>query len=402
MIQSADAGFTNLEVPINDGLGYPVDRVAGTWCSGDSRSLAALADMGFDLFACATNHSLDWSDAGLMNTVQALRDAGLTFAGIGQTLTEARSPAYRATPAGRIALVSMTTTFPDAWRAADPRDSVPGRPGINPLGHTDSYTLPEELWAATVRLNETFALDAHYRRLVRLGFALPDPPESLRLFGHRFERGPVAAVHSAVSSLDGDANLRSVAIAASNARFVVVSIHSHEMGPGGEEEPASFLPSFARRCIDAGASVVVCHGPHLLRGLEIYEGRLICYGVGNFFFQNELMSEQPLEHYQKYNLDDKATPDDLFDRRSSGGGFAADSRYWESVVVRCKLVDQGVSSVELHPITLGYQAPRATRGIPALADGRTSNSILNRLDRLTQPFGAKVQCDSSGIGLLRW
>ncbi|HEY7380696.1 MAG TPA: CapA family protein [Gaiella sp.] len=39
---------------------------------------------------------------------------------------------------------------------------------------------------------------------------------------------------------------------------------------------------FARAAVDAGADLVVGHGPHVLRGMEWYKGRLIAYSLGNF------------------------------------------------------------------------------------------------------------------------
>lgn len=40
--------------------------------------------------------------------------------------------------------------------------------------------------------------------------------------------------------------------------------------------------AFAHAAIDAGADLVIGHGPHVLRGLELYRGRLIAYSLGNF------------------------------------------------------------------------------------------------------------------------
>ena len=34
--------------------------------------------------------------------------------------------------------------------------------------------------------------------------------------------------------------------------------------------------------VDAGADLVVGHGPHVLRGIELYKDRLIAYSLGNF------------------------------------------------------------------------------------------------------------------------
>jgi hypothetical protein len=40
--------------------------------------------------------------------------------------------------------------------------------------------------------------------------------------------------------------------------------------------------AFARAAVDAGADLVLGHGPHVLRGMEVYRGRLIAYSLGNF------------------------------------------------------------------------------------------------------------------------
>ena len=47
-------------------------------------------------------------------------------------------------------------------------------------------------------------------------------------------------------------------------------------------EPRGNLRQWARIAIDAGADVVVGHGPHVLRGIEYYRGRPIVYSLGNF------------------------------------------------------------------------------------------------------------------------
>lgn len=39
---------------------------------------------------------------------------------------------------------------------------------------------------------------------------------------------------------------------------------------------------FSRTVIDSGADVVIGHGPHVLRAMELYKGKLIVYSLGNF------------------------------------------------------------------------------------------------------------------------
>lgn len=85
---------------------------------------------------------------------------------------------------------------------------------------------------------------------------------------------------------------RLVEAADKKADIVVVSFHGGAEGTGAQSVPWATelyfgekrgnLPVFARTVIDAGADLVLGHGPHVLRGMEIYNGRLIAYSLGNF------------------------------------------------------------------------------------------------------------------------
>ncbi|PWB72204.1 MAG: capsular biosynthesis protein [Holophagae bacterium] len=85
---------------------------------------------------------------------------------------------------------------------------------------------------------------------------------------------------------------RRVAELAERADLVVVSAHGGAEGvdaqhtPDGTETYQGWdrgnLRAFARAAIDAGADLVFGHGPHVLRGLEVYHNRLIAYSLGNF------------------------------------------------------------------------------------------------------------------------
>lgn len=47
-------------------------------------------------------------------------------------------------------------------------------------------------------------------------------------------------------------------------------------------EPRGELRAWAHAVVEAGADLVVGHGPHVLRGVELWRGRLIAYSLGNF------------------------------------------------------------------------------------------------------------------------
>jgi poly-gamma-glutamate capsule biosynthesis protein CapA/YwtB (metallophosphatase superfamily) len=83
-----------------------------------------------------------------------------------------------------------------------------------------------------------------------------------------------------------------VARAAARAPVVIVTVHAGAEGAGADRvRPGTetFLGEnrgdsvrFAHAVVDAGADVVVGHGPHVMRGIEFYKGRLIAYSMGNF------------------------------------------------------------------------------------------------------------------------
>ena len=85
---------------------------------------------------------------------------------------------------------------------------------------------------------------------------------------------------------------RIVAAAKLDADLVVVSLHGGAEGadrqhvPAGQEqflgEERGDLRAFARTVVEAGAALVIGHGPHVVRGMEVVKGRLVAYSLGNF------------------------------------------------------------------------------------------------------------------------
>jgi capsule synthesis protein PGA_cap len=60
------------------------------------------------------------------------------------------------------------------------------------------------------------------------------------------------------------------------------AVRTGEVAESLGREPRGDLRRWARAVIDAGADAVIGHGPHVLRGMEYYRGRLIAYSLGNF------------------------------------------------------------------------------------------------------------------------
>jgi poly-gamma-glutamate capsule biosynthesis protein CapA/YwtB (metallophosphatase superfamily) len=72
----------------------------------------------------------------------------------------------------------------------------------------------------------------------------------------------------------------------------IISVHGGREGRGAQrvrdeteyflEENRGNLVRFARSAVDRGADLILGHGPHVPRALELYKGRLIAYSLGNF------------------------------------------------------------------------------------------------------------------------
>ncbi|MGH2374396.1 MAG: CapA family protein, partial [bacterium] len=270
LIRSADVAFTNMEVVLSRYRGTPVVESGGMNLSADPAVANDLQRMGFNLTGFANNHTLNYGVEGCLATLQALEELGFVCAGAGRHLAEARMPVYLETSAGRIGLVACASTFAPGQRAGAQRGDVQGRPGLNPQRFDTLYVVDEDHMAAIRRMAEGTGAEALRQRRVWMGFGRPPKREGEFIFAERsFIVGQTFGTKTEAHPEDLEGNTRSVRQASEMANLTLASIHAHEQG-SERWVPADFVVEFAHACIDAGADIVIGHGPHLLRGLEIY------------------------------------------------------------------------------------------------------------------------------------
>lgn len=386
-IRGADAAFANLEMLLHDYEPYPMTESGGTWMRGDPRVAKDLAWAGFDMVSRANNHAGDYGVEGMRLTTKYVADAGLVQAGVGETLDEAREARFLETPKGRIALVAVASTFPDHSRAGRARAGVRGRPGLNPLRFTTTYQLPPERLAAL----RTLARD--------LGLRVASESRELRFLNNRFVEGEKPAIHTEPLKQDVDEIAAVVRNASRLADRVVVTIHAHEGMPSDRTLPAEFLVTFAHAMIDAGADIFVGHGPHIVRGIEIYKSKPILYSLGDFVFENDLVFRLPADAYDQVNLGPLAGVADFDDARSDNDrrSFPADREMWEAIVATARWHGRSLEDLTLHPISLGFGRPRVERGRPMLADPELARKIIADVAERSKTFGTRVSFEN-GVG----
>ncbi len=409
-LRQSDATVGNLEVLVHDFEGYPAATSGGTYMRSPPTVLDDLESVGFDLFSAATNHTFDYSHGGVKATIRNLERRQIPYAGIGSTLYEARKPGYVETGAGRVGVVSACTSFPPGSEAGEQSPALQGRPGLNPIHVSKVYNVSEDELDRLKTISETAGIEALKKDWFDRGL----------LYGHDwtnedfFHFGDMK-----FSTTDGEPGItfhvdnddlvaweRSIREATRNADWVVASVHSHQgvNGLGKTSETPEFLADIAHRSVDAGADAVVSHGPHVLRGVEIYNERPIFYSLGNFVVQNETVSRLPPESFSRYDLTNSRYVSDVFEERlfnESGEpkGDLADDRFWQTVVPVCEFSSDSLE-VRLYPCTLQGEKNRPQRGIPQLATGDKATKILEQISNLSTRFETDIEIERD-YGLIR-
>ena len=183
--------------------------------------------------------------------------------------------------------------------------------------------------------------------------------------------------------------------------LITVAIHAHHFldakgGYRGEGIPeaehldtnpsiADYLPVFAKATIDNGADVFQGTGVDALRGIEIYNGRPIFYGLGEIIRQMDT-----------FGLAGRADP-----QRSIGPEGAEFPVKFQSIVAINEFSGGELTEVRIYPIEAGYYEEKlARRGIPRIAPPDVAQQILTRLQALSDPLGTTIEIQGD-IGIIR-
>lgn len=185
-----------------------------------------------DVASVASNHSLDWGQAPLDDTMELFRQWGIQPVGAGRDESEARAPAYLEKDGVKVAVLAYASVIRDGWAAID------DHPGVAPI-----------------RVRTTYE-DVDFQ---------PGCPPIVRS----------EALEEDVAKAADD-----IRAAREHADAVVVSLHW-----GVRYIPktlAEYQQPVAHALIDAGADLLVGHHAHLPKAVEVHKGAVCLYSIGNF------------------------------------------------------------------------------------------------------------------------
>lgn len=398
LIQSHDVAFTNLEMTFHHCEGYPNAVSGGTWAMTDPVMLDDVQRFGFNIYNTANNHSCDYSHGGVLATIRHLKERNMLFSGTGANLGEASKPCYLETPHGRVALISCCSTTVETAAAGAQSGDLTGRPGLNRVACVTTYHLDKAHFAMAKELAAVSTVNSAQERTISLGYAPPFPQGKLPFGSVMFVEDDRCFVETKPHPRDMARIEAEIREARRQADIVLVSLHTHDCVNGEGHLVPEAQQVFSRRCVDAGAHAVLAHGPHELRGIEIYKGAVLFHGLGNFLFETETVEFQPADAYINKGMPLDTKVGAYMDERSQNGtrGFGVQEWIWKSVAAGFTMEDGKIKQVQLHPIDLGQKLPRSRKGRPVLSGDM---GTLQYLQTLSAPFGTAIRMED-GVGYI--
>jgi poly-gamma-glutamate capsule biosynthesis protein CapA/YwtB (metallophosphatase superfamily) len=295
VFREADVNFFNCEVVYTDRstnvlTQHPASR-------STPEDFAAICAVGFDVASIANNHAMDYGPEGLLDTIDLCVSNGIAVVGAGKNLDDATAPAVIESKGTKIAFLAYNCVGPDEFTA------TPDRAGV-----------------AAVKILTVY-----------------EPIE--------YQPGTPCRVITVANPGDLDSMRQHIATASEQADVVIVNFHwgMHHV----EAMVNMYQQELAYAALDAGAGMVLGGHDHVAKGIEVYKGKVIFYGLGDFVFdtpanpattQTEWRRMKQRIYGLTYDFDYPTYP------------FPPESR--NHLIVRCLIEDGHIARVSFLPCTI--------------------------------------------------
>ncbi len=401
-IKQGDARFFNLETTLNhEGEACASQFSGGTYLRTNPEVLDDIKKFGFNITSFNNNHAMDFFYTGFECTLNALNKSGLIHSGAGRNLAEASAPRYLETKNGRVALISVNYNFDPSMMAGKQSPRVPGRPGINGLRLEQHIELPKEDLEYIKRIAKITNINAEKEITRKEGYYAELSDNECELGALKFTLGNEPKYVVEVNKSDLERVDTAIYEAQLQADYIIISVHSHQVGKDAKENPAEFLKDFAHHCIDVGAHAIIGHGPHLLRPIEVYKDCPIFYSLGDFALQLYNVELAPEDFFNKYGLTGTSTVHELLKKRSKNFtvGLMTDPRMFRSVIPYWETEGTKITKLTLMPIEINMNGHKSDIGLPF----RSYNpEIAEYLKKMCEPYGTKITSEDNGFLTCEW
>jgi len=271
----------------------------------------ALADAGFDVMSFASNHSLDYSEEALLDTLDVMKKNKVAVIGAGRDIVEARRPVIFERKKTSVGFLAYCSVVPKGFDAREHKS------GVAPVRASTAYEQADWQPGTPPRI-VTKAFPDDLEAMVRDIQNLRQQVDIL-----------VVSMHWGVHFVPA-----------------VIAMYQYEIG---------------HAAIDAGADIIIGTHAHILKGIEVYRGKAIFFSLCNFCM--DLPIAGPVAKAMAAAMQRPVITDVKIDRRNycrighyawevdpqyPTYAFPADSR--KSILVKCRIKDKKLSSVSFLPL----------------------------------------------------
>jgi len=208
----------------------------------DPRGAKILSDAGFNVMSAASNHAMRWGHDGVLDTLDVMKANNIEMIGAGKNIEDATRPAIIERKGTKVGFLAYCSVVPRGhWATLD-------RAGVAPVRATASY--------------EQFD----------------------------WQPGTVPRIISKANPEDLAGMVEDIEKLRSQVDVLVVSMHW-----GVHFTPAviaMYQHEIGHAAIDAGADLILGHHSHILKGIEVYKGKVIFFSLANCSMNPYKVSEE--------------------------------------------------------------------------------------------------------------
>ncbi len=307
ILKGADITFGQLESTLSlrgtRQLGSTPPNEPSRAPSGPVRPLAGdprlggkiLSDAGFNIMSFASNHTMGRSEDGMLDTLNVLKDNNIVVIGCGKNIEEATRPAIIERKGIKVGFLAYCSVVPRGqWATAN-------RSGVAPVRASTAYEQFD--WQAGT------------------------PP---RIFTKAYP-DDLAGMVEDIKKLRPQVDVLVVSHHW-GIHFVpaLIAMYQYEVG---------------HAAIDAGADLIIGHHAHILKGIEVYKGKVIFFSLANFkmrFSASMLPSDTGGRYVTQSGYRYEIDPD------HPGFAFPIDSI--KTILVKCNIANKKIRRVAFLPL----------------------------------------------------
>jgi poly-gamma-glutamate capsule biosynthesis protein CapA/YwtB (metallophosphatase superfamily) len=332
IFRQADISFCQVELVLSSG------RIDPDWALINPENAEkvgqALGGAGFDVISLAGNHHLDSGPEALMDSIATLKKNRIAPVGVGANIAEARAPAIVERKGTRVAFLAYSAIL---FRGPVPYEATENRPGCAPMYVTTHYE--------------------------QVDWQPGTPPRIITIA----DKDDLAAMVDSVKK------------AKALADVVVISIH------WGIHIVPSLIAMYeyevGHAAIDAGADLILGHHAHILKGIEVYKGKVIFHNLGNFVHDKPRLVKKP-DIVGRYG----GSPLMLhrFDAKTKGEYPYADSK--KTVIAKALIEGGQIRKITFQPCVINDGTPE-----PLSSSDKRYDEVVDYVKWITKDQGLDTE-----------